>query len=483
MPSYKFNKPYYNLASEANELTLEEANNVYFEAMPTGGFAIRRRPGLRLIDSKQTKNGQGLYWSDRTQSLFSVCNGSVYRYVANGGTAIDFGSVIGDTLPAVFAEGQKINADLITYIATGGKLDYMDFNLGMMQVPIDIDTPSSTFVACMNNRFYANDIYHDQDFRITDYNPDPAVEVLDALYWSSASNPFRASQKPDPLSGIYSAWNEVYLWGTMACEVWQEDGVTPVSPLVGSIIEAGLAAPYSVVLANNTMFALSTINGKRAVIMLQGRAPQVVSEAIARQLQDIDVVYDAIGSLCFVGGLNLYILTFPTANQTWVYDFKSDTWSQWSQWDLTTAEHNQFLGKFSVYAKDWNSHIVQAADSSIHEISREVFTDNGSPIRSSVRTGWLDHGSWDRKRSNQLLIKLKGYNPTPATLLVRWRDDGFKEWQTAIECNIQANSQNDHYIKLNRMGIYRSRQYEFIMTDAADLALIGMEEDVTKMRN
>jgi hypothetical protein len=33
------------------------------------------------------------------------------------------------------------------------------------------------------------------------------------------------------------------------------------------------------------------------------------------------------------------------------------------------------------------------------------------------------------------------------------------------------------------MGSYRSRQYEFILTDAANLALVGMEEDLTKMRN
>ena len=483
MPSYKFNKPYYNVASEGNELTLEEAYNVHFESLPTGGFAIRRRPGLTSIDTNTFLSARGLYWSDSTKLLYVAADNKVYRYVFPTTVKEELGDLSSGTMPVVFAEGQNVGGDTILYMSRGSLLNYINHTTGTLETPTDVDTPSSSFIAMMNNRFYANDINHPQDFRITDYNPDPAVQVLDPLYWSSSANPFRASQKPDPIVGIYTGWNEVYIWGTTACEVWQEDGVTPVSPLVGSIIEAGLAAPYSVQIANNAMFALANLSGKRAVVMINGRSPQVLSEAIARQLQDLPYVKDAIGSLCFVGGLNLYILSFPIANITWAYDFKTDTWSQWSTWNLTDGLHGQFEGVWGTYAKDWNKHVVLSKSGDLSEITRDSFTDNGTPIRSSVRTGWLDQGTWDRKRCNQLIIKLRGYNPSAATILMRWRDDGFPEWSKPIELALQSNSQNDHYAKLNRMGMYRSRQYEFIMTDAADMALIGMEEDVTKMRN
>jgi hypothetical protein len=33
------------------------------------------------------------------------------------------------------------------------------------------------------------------------------------------------------------------------------------------------------------------------------------------------------------------------------------------------------------------------------------------------------------------------------------------------------------------MGIYRSRQYEFVVTDNVDLALMGMIEDVEELAN
>jgi hypothetical protein len=36
---------------------------------------------------------------------------------------------------------------------------------------------------------------------------------------------------------------------------------------------------------------------------------------------------------------------------------------------------------------------------------------------------------------------------------------------------------------MNRLGIYRSRQYEFRMSDPVDFILVGATEDVETMRN
>lgn len=479
MPSMLFSKPYYNVAVAANTVALEEAYNVYFEAMPQGGFAIRKRPGLISSFANNSEKGQGLYWSDTKQNLYYVVNKKVFVKKTPGGDPVEIGEVGSEKRPVVFAEGQTLDLSGLVYMASGRKLKYIELASNTVQSASDPNAPLSNFIANLNNRFFGNDVRYKQDFLITDFNPD--TEQMDVMYWSSAVNPFRTTQRPDPLMGIYAGWNEVYLWGSQACEVWQEDGVTPVSPLVGSIIEAGCLAPYSVVMTNNTFFGLGQVSGKRAVIALSGRTPQVLSEAIANRLQEIEVVSDAVGTLCFVGGLNCYVLNFPTANQTWVYDFKSETWSQWSSWDLDSGTHNMFSGKFITYANTWNKHFAMSQSGDLYELSRDVYDDAGTPIRSSIRTGWIDHGTWDRKRSDQLIIKLQGYTSQDAKILLRWRSDGFPEWSTAVELDIKANSQNDHFAKLNRMGMYRSRQYEFIMTDAANLALIGMKEDVTRM--
>lgn len=483
MPKYTFAKPYYNTDSAANSVATEEAWNVYFELMPGGGYAIRRRPGLLTFESiAGTKLGQGVYWSDRAGQLYSVRGGDVHARVAEGAASTKIGVVGGATLPAVFAEGQLVNLDLITYIASGGHLRYIDWATNAVSSDVT-DAPHASFIAATNNRFYANDLNGEsQDFYITDVNlSDPPV--LDPVYWASPTNPWRTSARPDKLSGIYTGWNEIYLWGSQACEVWQEDGVNPISPLVGSIIEAGTLAPYSVVIADNSLIGLCQIAGKRAVAKIQGRVPHIISEPIANRLQSMSTVADAVGTLVFTGGVNLYLLTFPTENETWCYDIKNDIWSQWSTWDTVQAVHTAFNCRFSTYAKDWNRHIMQDTSGSLQEISRTAYNDNGVPIVSSIRTGWLDHGTWDRKRSDQLIIKLKGYAANDVKLQLRHRSDGFAEWSNPMDIEIQNGKQNDHFCKLNRMGIYRSRQYEILMTDTADLALVGIEEDVTRLRN
>ena len=480
MPTIQFGKPYYNVAPEANTVATEEAHNVYFEALPQGGFAIRRRPGMTLVEAG-AGDGQGLYWSDRNERLFLAKGAEIRQKIDTVSASTGLGPWTSHGLPTIFAEGQKLNLDSLIYVANGSSLQYIDPTLNSLVVPPSSAVPVSTFVMMMNNRFYVNHTLHNQDFLITDVNP--ATSEMDVLYWDSAVNPFRAAQKPDALLGIYTGWNEIYLWGSLACEVWQEDGVTPISPLVGSIIEAGLAAPYSVVMADNSMYALGSLAGKRAVIHLQGRLPKVISEPIANILQSYTTVSDAVGSLCFVGGLNMYLLSFPTENVTWAYDIKTDTWCQWGYWDLTTATEGIYLGRFNAYAKTWNKHYSQSVNGDLYELDRSVYTDNGNPIRSSIRTGWIDHGTWDRKRSDQLIIKLKGFCNSDAKVAMRWRSDGFQDWSMPLEIEIQANKQNDHFCKLNRMGTYRSRQYEFIMTDAEDLALCSLEEDVTRLRN
>lgn len=484
MAKIQFAKPYYNVDSSANTVATEEAWNVYFEPLPQGGYAVRRRPGLTLLNRPTlTAAGDGIYWSDRTQVLYIVNAGVVFKKVAYNSNIIAIDSIGNNGYSVVFAEGQMLDtSNGVLYFSNGGALNYLDMATDTISAAVS-SPATNTFVAMMNNRFYCNDTgaTTNQDFYITDV--DPAGVVDETLFWAAATNPWKAEQKPDPIIGIYTGWNEVYVWGTSACEVWQEDGVGPISPLVGSLMEIGLAAPYSVQKANNTFYALTTVGDKRAVVTIAGRGPNVISEPIARQLQSYRYVFDAIGMMCFAGGLNMYILSFPTEGVTWAYDIKTECWSQWSSWDLKNGQHLMFDKHYSTYAKTWNAHLMLSTSGYLYEVTRDSYTDAGAPIRSSIRTGWIDHGTWDRKRCDQLIVKLKGYLSSDAKVLMYIRSDGQPEWSVPIEIDIQAGEQNEHFCKLNRMGTYRSRQYEFVMTDAQDLALIGMEEDFTRMRN
>lgn len=475
MPVINFYPPYYNTAGIANSVAVNDAQDVYFEARAEGQFSLRRRPGIELLSGLTTDIGQGMYWSNRMQCLFVVASGKFYKYTDAFGTKIEMTGVnLDDGVPATFAEAQKLDLSPICYVANNSLLAYTDG--ATIQNPTDPATPTSTMVVSYNNRVWANDVFHRQDFYVTDVNDDG---LNDPTYWSSSVNPFRAAQKPDNIVAMASSWNEVLIWGCDSCEIWQEDGVTPVSPLVGASIEAGIFAPYSLKKADNTWFALMCLQGKRAVVKLSGRSPQVISEPIANELASYNTISDARGMLLFTGGLNMYILNFPTEKKTWAYDMKTQTWTRWGAWDNSRAVYNNFLGIDMVYSPLWNKHMVQTAQGSLYTIDRHNYTDAGATIRSKVVTGWIDHGTWGRKRSDQLIIKLQTNQQGNYKILMRHRDDGRPQWSNYMEIPVSYLGAADSFAKMNRLGTYRSRQYEFVMTDPVDMAIIGLEEDVT----
>lgn len=475
-------KPNWNVESQAKVMLIDEVHDAYYENTGEGHYCIRRRPGyssfcnLQAGSTPNVDSGQGIFWSDRFAAAFAVANGKLYRLTSVGVATQLTGATLNAVNKVIFAEGQDLALDPFIYIAHGGLLRHTDG--ATLSALTDAAAPTATFVVSLNNRFFADDTAGagGQDFLITDTNP--GTGLIDPFYWSFASNPFRVAQKNDLLKAIHSGWNEVSMWGTQAIEYWQEDGVTPVSPLVGATSEAGIEAPYSLFMADNTLFALGTMGGKRAVMKMANRAPQIVSGDIDRELQSIDVVSDALGAGCFVGGVNTYLLNFPTGNVTWTYDLKEGIWTKWGTWNTGTGAYDSFPIVGSCYAKAWNKHLFIGTDGVVYQFSRDTFQDNGAEMRTMIRTGWINHGTSRRKNSRELTVKVKAYNSAPASILLRYRDDGRPEWSPYIELSLGSESEQTHYARLTRMGIYRSRQYEFLMTDNADLALMGIIEDV-----
>jgi hypothetical protein len=329
-------------------------------------------------------------------------------------------------------------------------------------------------VIYLKGSFLANEKGTNQ-FLFTDTNI--ITGLFDNLYWGSPDNPLTCDAKGDNLLSLTCAWQEAYAWGSAGLEIWQNDGVTPFSPIPGAFSEGGIEAPYSIVIANNTVFALCIIGGARVVVRMQGRAPVVVSDAIGRVLADMEDVSDAIGDLISVGGLSIYLLSFPSEGQTWAYDYKNDTWTRWGYFQ--GGEHRQFLGQHSTFAKSWNKHLIMSrVDGKIYELDRNTYTDDGSEMVSFRRTGWLNHGTYNRKICDQFYVKCKAGGSDIATLLVRWRSEGNAEWSNWMEMKLSPVGKRDFLAKNNRFGMYRSRQYEFRITDNADLVLCGVDVEI-----
>jgi len=336
------------------------------------------------------------------------------------------------------------------------------------------NVPDATHVDFLASAFIANEKDTNR-FYFTDTNP--LTGLYDNLFWGSTDSPLTCEAKGDKLSALFVAWQELNCWGTEGLEIWQNDATTPFSPITSAFSEGGLEAPYSIVVTDNTVFALCVIAGSRVIVRMSGRTPIVISNSIATILANMVTVSDAIGNLISVGGLALYLLTFPFENQSWVYDYKNDAWYRWSHY--VNGEHERFLGQHTCFAKVWNKHLILSSiDNTIYELQRETFTDNGETIAAFRRSGWVNHGTFNRKICDQFYIKCKAGLSDTAKLLFRWRDDGDEEWSEFAELELGPVGQRDFLARETQMGSYHSRQYEFRFTEDSDLVLCSVEAEV-----
>jgi hypothetical protein len=282
---------------------------------------------------------------------------------------------------------------------------------------------------------------------------------------------------------MYEFLQEVLNWGTQSVEVWQDDGATPFSSIPQASSPIGLEAPYSVCQLSNSVFALCVVDGVRAVFKLTGRTPQSISEPISNILASYDDVSDAIGQAISVGGIHLYMLQFPSVGKTWVYDIKGDTWSQWGTWNKEKGKMEQFIGQHSCFVKPWNKHLIMSRiDGRIYEFDRNSFFDVDSPIKSFCRTSWDDKGTFTRKLSERLRIKLKSGDSIGGAAYLRYADNGNLEWSPYQELTLSPIGKRDFISDLSRLGIYHSRKYEISITDDADLCFVSADETFKELR-
>jgi hypothetical protein len=475
--------PYYNTDPIANEIAADAMFDCYLEPVPGVGFVTRPRPWLLSFTDLQTGcQGDGIFWWDAANRCIAVSGGQIFD-VREDGTYTDItGSTCTPGVPVVFADGQNLNTDPWLYMASGGLVYTVDG--GATQKSTDGNAPKATHVAYIDGRFIASQPDSPR-WLTTDTNPDTGNMEND--FWSSTVNPFRNTARGDNLKALLTCWEEVYAWGSGCLEVWLNDFVTPFTPIPGAMSEIGLEAPYSVCRTENTLFALCVLDGKRVIVRMQGRLPVIVSEPIANLLSQMDKVSDAIGDLINVDGIAIYLLSFPSANQTWAYDHKNDTWSRWGHYTGEADSRDRFIGQHSCFCKAWNKHLIMSRkDGKIYELSRTIYDKSVETVLPYRQTGWIspicfgmatpsDH----RKRCDQFYVKAKKGITDHPRLMMRYRDNGREEWSRWVEFNFQ----DDMIEYRNRQGTFRTRQYEFRIPEGLDTALVSASGTFMELKN
>jgi hypothetical protein len=188
---------------------------------------------------------------------------------------------------------------------------------------------------------------------------------------------------PDWIAGLAVCQRILWVIGQKTTELWYDAGQAdfPFGQIQGSFFQVGCAAASSIAVADVFVWWLGQ-NAQGQGVVYQGSGGQVLrisTHAIEAVIQGFIEITDAIGMTYQQQGHTFYVLTFPAASRTFVYDAVTQLWHERAWIDNNGFEHRHRANCIAnMYGKvvcgDW-------ANGKIYELDLGAYTDDGQPIK------------------------------------------------------------------------------------------------------
>lgn len=324
---------------------------------------------------------------------------------------------------------------------------------------------------------------------------------------------------PDNLVSLIANNGQLYLLGEKSSEVWNDQGTTPVAyqRIPGSSTQQGIIAPFSVArLGNSFAYVSQNIRGLNQVVLMNGYVPQRIStHAVENSLLD-QYTEDAIAYTYQLEGHEVYVVSFPTIDITWAYDFTTQLWHKWLWVDSYDKYHRHRSNCAAVFqgyvvVGDWEN-------GNLYQLDQNNYTDNNLQIRRLRRaphitsdlqrqyfdelqlqfqpgvgiqgfsrdrniylgdpyyisaTGALIIGYQDVDvigNAGQIQVRDVLYNPKA---MLRWSNDGGSTWSKEYWQDIGQQGKYKHRAIWRRLGMSRDRIFEVVVSDPVKAVIVS----------
>jgi hypothetical protein len=368
--------------------------NLFPEIIPEGGKEpafLNRAPGLKFLATIGVGPIRGVWdFSIDSTDAFVVSGTELYK-ITTGYVATKIGNVSG-TGPVSMADN-----GIQLFIACNGPSFIYNNTTGAFAQITDGDFPGAVTVSYLDGYFVFNEP-NSQRIWVTSLFDGLTVDPLD---FASAEG------SPDGVSGIIADHRELWVFGTNSVEVWYNSGDAdfPLARIQGAFNEIGCVSPYSIAKLDNGVFWLGAdARGKGIVYRANGYTGQRVStHAVEWQIQQYDDMTDAVAYTYQQDGHAFYVLIFPSANTTWVYDVSAQAWHE-----RAGFVNGEFTRHRSNCQMAFNNEIIVGdfANGNIYALDLETYADNGQ-IQKWLRT-WraLPTGQNNLKRTTHHSLQL-----------------------------------------------------------------------------
>jgi hypothetical protein len=446
--------------------------NLYPEIVPEGGKEaawLQRCPGLSLITTIGAGPIRGL-WTFGGYGY--VASGSEFYQLDTEWNAVLRGTISGTGPVSMSDNGTQL------IIVTNPDAYIFTPSTNTFEQVLDPDFPGAVTVGFIDGYFVFNQPNSQKIWLTASYNG----LLIDPLDFASAEG------SPDNIVSLIVDHREVWIFGTNTVEVWYDAGLPdfPLTRIQGAFNEIGCLAAYSVAKLDNTLFWLGAdARGNGIVYKAKGYTGERIStHAVEWQIQQYTDLSDAVGYTYQQDGHAFYVLNFPNANTTWVYDVATGAWHERASW-----VNDQFARHRSNCQMNFNNRIVVGdyENGNIYYFDLDKY-DDYSGVQKWLRS-WraLPTGENNLKRTTQHSLQLdcqtgvgldgttQGTDPQ---VMLRWSDDGGHTWS------------NEHWKSMGKIGAYgygtiwrrlgmtlkiRDRVYELSGTDPVKIAIMGAE--------
>ncbi len=445
--------------------------NLFPEAIPEGGKEagfLNRSPGLRLVATVGSGPVRGL-WSHA--GILYVVSGTEFYKVTSSYVATKIGDVSGTGPVSMADNGTQL------FIACNGPSYIYNYNTLAFGQISDPDFPGAVNVGYLDGYFVFNE-------------PNSQRVWVTALLDGTSIDPLEfasAEGSPDGLVALIVDHREAWLFGTDSTEVWYNSGEAdfPLTRIQGAFNEIGCVAPYSVAKLDNGIFWLGAdARGQGIVYRANGYTGQRIStHAIEYAIQSYDTISDAIAYTYQQEGHAFYVLVFPTAGKTWVYDVAVNAWHE-----RAGFSDGAFVRHRSNCHANYQGipHVGDYQNGKVYVFDLSTFTDGTAPQKWLRSWRALPPGANNLKRTVHHTLQLDcetgvgvltGQGSDPQVML-RFSDDGGHTWSNEKWTDLGAIGAYQRRAFWRRLGMtvkLRDRVYEVSGTDPVKIVILGAD--------
>lgn len=506
-----FASPYFSVG-------IEICQNMFLEAsQSTNGksdYYLIKIPGLRRLASSVSSINYGA-----CRGMFTASNGrtfsvhSTYLYeILEDGSRILRGVLGSQEGPVSMAE----NGQLLMLVdgRDGWILRYTDSNLTKITDTNfpgnDGGNPAPTFVAYLNtyfivnipntNQYYWSNSYYtwddvENDSYGNEYNP-----AHTEGYWT----PLQSGQKtgkPDNIVALVNCNNYLWLPGWNSTEVHYDSGDTTQQQFKryqGALINVGCHAPNSVaVLQNNIFFLGSDAQGTLGVFSNDGMSPvRISTRGIEQRIQDMRKWNDCQAYAYAQNGHNFYVMQFPDARKTYVYDTATNSWHERTKLNAVDGSYIAWDGMYAT--SNWNRVLVGDIGTSEIYQSDANYYQNDNPLSNGVnyircvKTTPIDFRNGSNVRYNWVQVVCSqgtGLSVNTAAgvgldpkVQIAWSNDTGLTWSNERSAPLGRQGEYTKRSLVLSCGMGRNRVWRIAMTDPVPFILVALLVNNSKCR-